>query len=110
MKHTHDTSPLIFKAPYGVQFHENLGSRWAALLRNGVQIASFNARDWGGDTAAWEAAWNHLYGPSNELIADGIVKGVAELPDRTSPDDQPDMMLVTADELTEIVMAHLGQQ
>lgn len=33
----------------------------------------------------------------------GIVRDVAELPDRTSPADQPDMMLVTSAELTEII-------
>jgi len=39
---------------------------------------------------------------SNELarnIADRIVKDVAELSDRTSPDDWPEAMLVTAEEL-----------
>lgn len=104
-----ETSPLIFKAPYGVQFHENLGARWAALLRDGVQIASFNAVDWGGDNAAWEAAWNHIYGPTNELIAQSIVSDVAELGDRTSPEDQPEMMLVSAAELEAIVLANLNQ-
>lgn len=103
-----ESSPLIFKAPYGVQFHDGLGGRWAALLRDGVQISSFNTADWGGDTAAWEAAWNHLYGPSDELIAHGIVSDVAGLPDRTSPQDQPDMMLVTAEELTTIVLRNLN--
>lgn len=33
----------------------------------------------------------------------GIVRDVAELPDRTSPADQPEMMLVTQDELSEII-------
>lgn len=32
-----------------------------------------------------------------------IVQRVAELPDRTSPDDWPDAMLVTADELSQII-------
>lgn len=32
---------------------------------------------------------------------------VAELPDRTSPDDRPDMMLVTAEELESCLRAHL---
>lgn len=103
-----ETSPLIFKAPYGVQFHENLGSRWAVLRRDGAQIASFNVSDWGGDNAAWEAAWNHLYGPSNELIAQSIVSDVAELGDRNSPEDWPEAMLVTSDELTAIVLANLN--
>jgi hypothetical protein len=32
---------------------------------------------------------------------------VAELPDRTSPDDQPEMMLVSAEELSQIIEGHL---
>lgn len=36
-----------------------------------------------------------------------IVLRVAELPDRTSPEDWPEAMLVTADELTEIVESEL---
>lgn len=32
-----------------------------------------------------------------------VVREVAELPDRTSPDDYPDMMLVSADELSRIM-------
>ena len=42
-----------------------------------------------------------------EEIAALIVREVAELPDRTSPDDWPEAMLVTADELTEIVRSIL---
>lgn len=42
-------------------------------------------------------------------IAEEIVREVAELPDRTSPEDQPEMMLVTADELKAIVIANLGK-
>lgn len=38
---------------------------------------------------------------------DRIVGAVAELPDRTSPDDWPDAMLVTADELRAIVTAEI---
>ena len=34
---------------------------------------------------------------------DTIIREVAELPDRTSPSDQPDMMLVTGDELRTII-------
>ena len=41
-------------------------------------------------------------------IADLIVRDVAEIPDRCSPDDQPEMMLVTSDELTHIVMRRLA--
>lgn len=39
---------------------------------------------------------------------DKIIQDVAELPDRTSPDDQPDMMMVTADELLTILINRLG--
>ncbi len=38
-------------------------------------------------------------------IADEIVLAVCEIPDRNSPDDQPEMMLVTPDELRRIVVA-----
>ncbi len=38
-------------------------------------------------------------------LAKRIVRDVSELPDRTSPDDWPEAMLVTADELQEIVNA-----
>lgn len=37
-----------------------------------------------------------------------IVRRVAELPDRTSPDDWPDAMLVTADELATILSEELA--
>jgi hypothetical protein len=36
-----------------------------------------------------------------------IVLAVCEIPDRNSPDDQPEMMLVTPDELRSIVCAAL---
>ncbi len=45
-----------------------------------------------------------------DRVVDQIVRDVAELPDRTSPEDQPDMMLVTADELTLIVRRVLTQE
>lgn len=38
-----------------------------------------------------------------------VVRDVAELPDRTSPDDQPDMMLVTAAELDRIVTSRIAE-
>lgn len=38
-----------------------------------------------------------------DAVAARVVQDVAELPDRTSPDDWPEAMLVTADELTAIV-------
>lgn len=36
-----------------------------------------------------------------------IIREVAELPDRTSPSDQPEMMLVTSAELKEILTVGL---
>ena len=36
-----------------------------------------------------------------------IIVDICELPDRTSPDDAPDMMLVTGEELTIIMHRHL---
>lgn len=41
-------------------------------------------------------------------VANAIARDVAELPDRSSPPDWPLAMLVTADELTEIVERHLA--
>ena len=38
-----------------------------------------------------------------EDVVNLIVRDVAELPDRTSPDDQPEMMLVAANELRGIL-------
>jgi len=42
-----------------------------------------------------------------DWIADAV-RDVAELPDRDSPADQPEMMLVSADELTEILQRYAG--
>lgn len=100
-------SPLRFSAPYGVQIHDLLEERTLCLLRKGRLIASFSVEEWGGDDKAYEAAWHYLYGPSDDLIAQSIVSGVAELPDRTSPESQPEMMLVTGEELTAIVLSNL---
>lgn len=36
-----------------------------------------------------------------------IIQAVAELPDRTSPEDRPEMMLVSCDELEGILESHL---
>jgi hypothetical protein len=45
----------------------------------------------------------------HERIAEEIIREVSELPDRTSPADQPDMMLVTADELRGIILSNLAE-
>lgn len=42
----------------------------------------------------------------NEIIAK-IIRDVAELPDRTSPEDWPDAMLVEPVELNDILVSHL---
>ena len=41
--------------------------------------------------------------------AERVVLRVAELPDRTSPEDWPEAMLVTSEELREIVVVELGR-
>ncbi len=43
-----------------------------------------------------------------EEIIRGVLQDVAELTDRTSPEDAPDMMLVTAEELRSILLARLS--
>lgn len=40
-------------------------------------------------------------------LIDAIIRDVAELPDRNSPDDFPEAMLVTGDELREIIQRNL---
>lgn len=47
-------------------------------------------------------------GVGRAALAEQIVREVAELPDRTSPDDWPEAMLVTGDELLAIVVAALA--
>jgi hypothetical protein len=44
-----------------------------------------------------------------EEIAAQVVRNVCELPDYTSPDDQPDLLTCTAAELHLCVMRALGQ-
>jgi hypothetical protein len=50
---------------------------------------------------------DHVAGWAVRYALDRIIGAVAELPDRTSPDDWPDAMLVTADELRAIVRAEI---
>lgn len=63
-----------------------------------------------GELVQW--LWNHrraillalvVQNASAATVAQTIVRNVAELPDRTSPDDQPEMLMVTADELTALI-------
>ncbi|MGJ7497505.1 hypothetical protein ACSFA8_20855 [Variovorax sp. RT4R15] len=42
-------------------------------------------------------------------VADSICKNVAELPDRNSPEDWPEAMLVTQSELREIVLDAIAE-
>jgi hypothetical protein len=44
-----------------------------------------------------------------DAIAYRVSQRVAELPDRTSPDDRPNLMLVTADELQFIVTDEINE-
>ncbi len=44
-----------------------------------------------------------------DQFVNSVLRDVAELPDRTSPDDEPDMMLVTADELKAILCNRLSE-
>ena len=43
-----------------------------------------------------------------ERVIERVLMDVCELPDRSSPDDQPEMMLVTGEELDMILKRHLG--
>ncbi|MBG6161510.1 hypothetical protein IWQ54_001160 [Labrenzia sp. EL_195] len=43
---------------------------------------------------------------ANEVI-EGVVQDVSELPDRASPKDQPEMMLVSANELQTIIWRNM---
>ncbi|MCM5682939.1 hypothetical protein M8A51_25735 [Schlegelella sp. S2-27] len=56
----------------------------------------------------------HLTAPAPSVeaqeLADDICRGVSELPDRSSPEDWPEAMLVTQDELRRIVLAALASQ
>ncbi|XUM25092.1 hypothetical protein ACRAVF_34055 (plasmid) [Bradyrhizobium oligotrophicum S58] len=44
-----------------------------------------------------------------DQFVSSVINDVAELPDRTSPDDEPDMMLVTAEELKTILCKRLSE-
>lgn len=44
-----------------------------------------------------------------DVVIMRIVQNVCELPDRTSPDDQPEMMLVSGEELDAIIRDELVQ-
>ncbi len=56
------------------------------------------------------AALDAVYPLIVRSIADRVAREVAELPDRTSPEDYPDAMLVTGDELRGIILALAEQK
>jgi hypothetical protein len=43
-----------------------------------------------------------------ENAIERIIQDACELPDRTSPEDQPDMLLITGEELDMLLRRHLG--
>ena len=45
---------------------------------------------------------------AGELVIGRVLRDACELPDRTSPDDQPDMLMMTGDELDMLLRRHLG--
>ena len=53
-------------------------------------------------------AVKHYVERRREEVIRGVLQDVAELPDRTSPADWPDAMLVTAEELRAILEARLS--
>lgn len=57
-----------------------------------------------GEPSAWKVEEKPKY--QDELIGD-ITRDICELPDRTSPDDEPDLLLVTIQELDIILRRHL---
>lgn len=75
---------------------------------------------WTGDTQSYSEAQIRAYGEAcrkderekylkrMKNLSGDVVQEVAELPDRNSPDDQPDMMLVTHEELALIINGNLG--
>lgn len=44
-----------------------------------------------------------------DQFVNGVLRDVAELPDRNSPEDEPDMMMVTAEELKVILCNRLSE-
>lgn len=64
------------------------------------------SQDWCDKYADW---WEGNERPKVGEIADRVTRDVAELPDRTSPDEWPEAMLVTEKELRAIVIRALTQ-
>ena len=54
-----------------------------------------------------DAYRKHMLREARDKIIFNIIRDVAELPDRNSPEDQPDMMLVTMDELRTTLECHI---
>lgn len=60
------------------------------------------------DTADQSTIAETAAGALLDRLAGKVIQEVSELPDRTSPEDQPEMMLVSADELRGIVRDTFG--
>ncbi len=76
------------------------------IIRTGTQLAAYRTASREADAALLKRI--ESFRTENERlhgVPAAIAQAVAELPDRSSPGDAPDMMLVTADELASIVRA-----
>ena len=71
---------------------ENIRQAMGAELLSELQSAW---ESWAEDRSEKEVLSANVSG----IDVDAVIRNVSELPDRTSPDDQPDLLMVTADEL-----------
>lgn len=77
----------------------------------GFRVSSEHYRYLAEQVVALREAWKRRATTLNSArLATHIVREVCELPDRNSPDDQPEMLLVTCDELHGIVMAAIEKE
>lgn len=85
------------------------------LLQNFVETGELARRSTSGSDNPYAApSWDHEHNPEDDdssASASGdwigaVIRDVAELPDRDSPADQPEMMLVSGEELRNIIVAH----
>ena len=77
---------------------ENIGGR--IVFSNGATVVRSFASD--AVVGVEVASDKPIYYPAGN-VADEVVQAVAELPDRSSPEDWPEAMLVTSQELRDIV-------
>ncbi|MFT9221950.1 MAG: hypothetical protein ABF493_10390 [Gluconobacter oxydans] len=79
--------------------------------RNHIEDAAYSPRN-----KPFVVSTEDIYGPETGVALytrpanvitgidiDTVIREISELPDRTSPDDQPELMVVTADELRQIL-------